>query len=161
MSNATDPKKARQNRQVLGSCDPRAASQWVSGSCGEWSQRPAQPRKPKRRRSNSGLHERLRNDLLNVCSHDADEVVCLGCPLLLLHFFRLHKVERRHQTDHEQFHALNLGHFHVILTKSGANGSTGNHVALSKANNCTQKNPRLKPRALLYYQAVTYTFSHL
>ena len=93
---------------------------------------------------------------ISLTQNDFDlQVVCLGCPLLLLHLFRLHQVERRHQTDHEQFHALNLGHFHVIPTKSGANGSTGNHVAQSKVNNCSPQKSSFKTQSFAIL-SVTY-----
>ena len=45
----------------------------------------------------------------------------LGGRLLLLHQLRQHQVQRRHQADHEQLHALYLGRGDVLPPKPHAN----------------------------------------
>ena len=72
----------------------------------------------------AGLHERPGHDLLDVRPHDADEVVRLDRPLLLLHQLRQHQAQRRHQADHEQFHALHLRCGHVLPPEPHADDFT-------------------------------------
>ena len=45
-----------------------------------------------------------RNDLLHVRADDACQMGRLGGALLLMHQFRQHQDQRRHQANHEQLH---------------------------------------------------------
>ena len=97
----------------------------------------------------SRLHERAGDDFLHVCPHDEDQMVRsskryfnkasmfqqkyphitpaqvrLGGSLLLLHQLCQHKVQRRHQADHEQLHALHLCRGHVLPAEPHANDLT-------------------------------------
>ena len=53
-----------------------------------------------------------------------NQVVWLGGGLLLLHQFRQHKVQRRHQADHVQLHAVHLRRRDVLSTEPNSDDSS-------------------------------------
>ena len=53
-----------------------------------------------------------------------NQVVWLGRCLLLLHQLRQHQVQRRHQADHVQLHALNLRSGDVLPSEPNTNDSS-------------------------------------
>ena len=92
--------------------DPPGGAGW---QCGCGCQGPQRDRGP-----HAGLHERARHDLLDVRPDDEDEVVRVDRPLLLLHQFRQHQAQRRHQANHEQLHVEHFGGRHVLPPEPSA-----------------------------------------
>ena len=56
--------------------------------------------------------------------HFTPAQVWVGGSLLFLHQLRQHEVQRRHEADHEQLHALHLRRGHVLPAEPHAHDPT-------------------------------------
>ena len=98
--------RAAASLSLMLTLDPLSAPPTAQVQGAEWRRR--------LRGSDSRLHERPVHDLLDVRTHDEDQVGSLGGALLFKHLLRELARQRRHQADPLFLHALHLGSRHVL-----------------------------------------------
>lgn len=85
-----------------------------------------------RRGPHRRLHERVRHDLQHGGPDDEGQVVRVGGHHVLLRQLRQLQNQRRHQTDPEQLHALDLGRRHVVPAEPGAHEAALGDVVVGR-----------------------------
>ncbi len=84
----------------------------------------------------AGLHEHPRDGVLDVRPNDENEMGGMGRHLLLLHLVCQHQVERRHQANHVELHALDLGRRNVLPPEPDSDDAARNNIIV-KDNDST------------------------